>query len=45
MFSTTEILDIAVQIEKNAETTYRKALEISKDTASKTLLEWVRQKN
>ena len=41
MFSITEIIAMAVQLEKNGEKAYRKALEISEDTALNDLLQWM----
>jgi rubrerythrin len=41
VFSLVEIFAIAVQLEKNGEKTYRKALETSEDTALNDLLQWM----
>ena len=41
MFSVGEIIDIAIQIEENGESFYRKALENTLDPAFKELLQWL----
>ena len=41
MFSVGEIIDIAIQIEENGESFYRKALEKSDDPVFKELLRWL----
>jgi rubrerythrin len=41
LFSIAEIIAIAVQLEKNGEKTYRKALEASEDTGLNDLLQWM----
>ena len=41
MFSLLEVLAIAVQLEKNGEKAYRKALETSEETALNDLLQWM----
>ena len=41
MFSIAEIIAIAVQLERNGEKTYRKALEASEDTGLNDLLQWM----
>ena len=41
MFSLVEVIAIAVQLEKNGEKTYRKALETSENTALNDLLQWM----
>lgn len=41
MFAITEILDIAIKIEKNGETAYRNAIEKIPDTSLTRLLQWM----
>ena len=41
MFSISEVIDIAVQLEKNGEQIYRSALESVSDAGLKQLLEWM----
>ena len=41
MFSIAEIIAIAVQLERNGEKTYRKALEASEDAGLNDLLQWM----
>ena len=41
MFSIADIIAIAVQLERNGEKAYRKALEASEDTALNDLLQWM----
>lgn len=41
MFSLAEIIELAIQIEKNGETAYRKGQEIASDPAVKKLLGWL----
>ncbi len=41
MFSAKEIFDIAIQLEKNGESVYRKAMERITDTDLKILLAWI----
>ena len=41
MFSAREVLDIAIRIEKNGETTYRKAAKAAKNPAVSIALQWM----
>lgn len=41
MFSVNEILDLAIQIEKNGESVYRRAMEEINESELTTLLEWM----
>ena len=41
MFTLGEIIDIAIQIEENGESFYRRALEIIRDPALENLLQWL----
>ena len=41
MFSTAEIIDLAIRIEKNGEKTYRKAQEKVSDLSLASMLQWL----
>jgi rubrerythrin len=41
MFETTEILDLAIRLEKNGEATYRKAIQSSTDEETNAMLAWM----